>query len=67
MRKMIIEVHHPKAGSFKVTNTPIKLSRTPCKLERACPDLGEHTEEVLTELLGMTQEQMDKLRSLHAI
>jgi len=64
MRKMIIEVHHPKAGSFKVTNTPIKLSRTLCKLERACPDLGEHTEEVLTELLGMTQEQMDKLRSL---
>ena len=66
-REMLVEVHHPKAGSFKVTNTPIKLSRTLCKLERACPDLGEHTEEVLTELLGMTQEQLDKLRSLHAI
>jgi CoA:oxalate CoA-transferase len=66
-REMLVEVHHPKAGSFKVTNTPIKLSRTLCKLERACPDLGEHTEEVLTELLGMTQEQLDKLRSLRAI
>lgn len=66
-RDMIVEVHHPKAGSFKVTNTPVKLSRTPCKLKRACPDLGEHTEEILRELLGMTQEQMDELRSSRTI
>jgi len=57
-RDMIVDVHHPKAGSFKVTNTPIKLSRTPSKLERASPDLGEHTKDVLKELVGLTDEEL---------
>ena len=62
-REMIIDVHHPKAGSFKVTNTPIKLSRTPSKLERASPDLGEHTKEVLGELLGMAEPDLLDLKN----
>jgi len=62
-REMIVEVNHPKAGSFKVVNTPIKLSVTPGRIERACPDLGEHTDEVLKELLGMSQSEIDSLRS----
>ncbi len=60
-REMIVGVHHPQAGSFKVTNTPIKLSRTPAKLERASPDLGEHTKEVLGELLGITEQYLLEL------
>jgi CoA:oxalate CoA-transferase len=66
-REMIVAVEHPKAGSFKVVNTPIKLSRTPCQVERACPDLGEHTEEVLKELLAMTGREVDELRELGVI
>lgn len=54
-REMFIDVNHPKSGSFKVTNTPIKLSRTPSNIERASPDLGEHTKDVLRELLGITE------------
>jgi crotonobetainyl-CoA:carnitine CoA-transferase CaiB-like acyl-CoA transferase len=61
-RGMFVEVHHPKAGSFKVVSTPIKLSRTPGKVERACPDLGEHTESCLKELLAMTSQEIDRLR-----
>ncbi|MFC2013418.1 CaiB/BaiF CoA transferase family protein [Chloroflexota bacterium] len=61
-REMIVEVHHPKAGNFNVVNTPIKLSRTQCRLERACPDLGEHSEDVLKGLLGIAQEEIDQLR-----
>jgi CoA:oxalate CoA-transferase len=61
-RGMFVEVNHPTAGSFKVVNTPIRLSRTPCQVERACPDLGEHTEECLKELLGMTSQEIDRLR-----
>jgi len=61
-REMIVDVCHPEAGSFKVVNTPVKLSRTPCNLTRACPDLGEHTEEVLSELLGMTEQEVEFLR-----
>ncbi len=62
-REMIVEVHHPKAGNLKVVNTPLKLSRTPAKLERASPDLGEHTKETLMELLGMTEQDLTDLEN----
>jgi crotonobetainyl-CoA:carnitine CoA-transferase CaiB-like acyl-CoA transferase len=64
---MITEVEHSKAGRLKVVNSPLKLSRTPVKIERACPELGEHTEEVLQNLLGFSQEKITELRSLQAI
>ena len=66
-REMIVGVHHPKAGNFKVTNTPIKLSRTPSKLERASPDLGEHTKELLRELLGITAQDLLNLENCGVI
>jgi len=66
-REMITEVEHSKAGRLKVVNSPLKLSRTPVKIERACPELGEHTEEVLQKLLGFSQEKITELRSLQAI
>lgn len=66
-REMITEVEHSKAGRLKVVNSPLKLSRTPVKIERACPELGEHTEEVLQNLLGFSQEKITELRSLQAI
>ncbi len=62
-REMFVEVHHPKAGSFKVTNTPIKLSRTPSKIERASPDLGEDTIKILKELLGITEQELADLEN----
>lgn len=66
-REMIIEVSHSKAGKFKVANTPFKFSRTPCMVERACPDLGEHTQEVLSQLLVMSNEEINKLKDLRVI
>ena len=61
-RDMIIDVHHSSAGDFKVVNTPIKLSRTPCTIEKASPDLGENTDEVLQELLSLTGEEIEGLK-----
>jgi len=66
-RDMIIDVHHPGEGSFKVVNTPFKFSRTPYNVERASPDLGEHTQDILTQLLGMTQDEISELRRLNVI
>ncbi len=66
-REMIVEVHHPEAGSLKVTNTPVKLSRTPAKVERASPDLGEHTKETLMELLGITEQDIVDLENYGVI
>lgn len=61
-REMVIEVEHPRAGKLKVTGTPMKFSRTPSKIERACPDLGEQTTEVLSNLLGMSSTEIETLQ-----
>lgn len=61
-REMIIGVPHPGIGEVKLTNTPIRLSRTPGKVERTCPELGEHTTEILTTLLGMREDELEELR-----
>ena len=66
-RDMIVDVHHPKTGRFKVVNTPFKFSRTQYKPERASPELGEHTQDVLNDLLGMTYEEINTLRGLEVI
>ena len=63
-RNMLVKVHHPQAGEFKIVNTPIKLSRTPCSVEGVSPDLGEHTDKTLKELISLTQPEIDELHRL---
>ncbi|MBN1471991.1 MAG: CoA transferase [Syntrophaceae bacterium] len=57
-REMILEVKHKRLGKLKVVGTPMKFSRTPCSITKASPDLGEHTDEVLREMLGMSAEDI---------
>jgi len=66
-RDMILEVSHPKAAKLEVVGTPMKFSRTPCRIDTACPDLGEHTDEILTDLLGLSTEEIQKLRKTRVI
>jgi len=66
-RDMIIDVRHPEAGTFKVVNNPFKFSRTPCRVELASPDLGEHTHDVLGQLLGMTHDEINELERVGVI
>ena len=66
-RDMITTVRHPEAGEFKIVNSPFKFSRTPCKVERISPELGEHTEDVLKQVLGMTPEEINRLKKAKAI
>lgn len=61
-RGMIINVHHPESGDFKVVSTPLKFSRTPCQVEQASPELSAHTQEILSRLMGMTAEEIGGLR-----
>ena len=61
-REMIVEVEHQIAGKVKMAGVPIKLSDTPGKIEDPAPDLGEHTSEVLSGLLGLSGEYMTQLR-----
>jgi crotonobetainyl-CoA:carnitine CoA-transferase CaiB-like acyl-CoA transferase len=62
LREMIVEVEHPLAGKVKITDTPIKLSLTPGKVEKASLLLGQHTEEILKELLDLSKEDIKSLK-----
>ncbi len=61
-RNMLVEFPHPRVGTWRGVNSPIKMSRTPGQARGVAPDLGEHTEEVLTGMLGMSHEEVVALR-----
>lgn len=50
---------HPTAGTVPTIGNPLKLSRTPIKMEQGPPLLGEHTEEILREVLDYEGDQLD--------
>ncbi len=45
--EMVVEIHHPQSGPFRVLGVPIKLSRSPGAVAGPAPLLGEHTRDVL--------------------
>ncbi len=53
---------HSKMGDVRVDGLPVHFSETDWKIERGAPCCGEHTEEVLTELLGLSASDVAKLR-----
>jgi CoA:oxalate CoA-transferase len=66
-REMIIELDHPTLGKVKTTGFPIKFSNTPGKIDNIEPELGQHNEEILTELLGYSAEEFATLNKEHSI
>jgi crotonobetainyl-CoA:carnitine CoA-transferase CaiB-like acyl-CoA transferase len=62
-REMIVPMHHPAAGDIRVLGTPIKLSDTPASMRTAPPTLGQHTDTVLAQDLGLGGEVIGQLRA----
>lgn len=62
-RGAIVSMDHPRAGAVRVVGVPIRLSETPGAVRSPSPSLGEHTEIVLSGVLGMTQQEIDALRA----
>lgn len=59
-RGMKITMPHPTAGQATLVGSPIRLSDTPVEYRNAPPMLGEHTEEVLRDVLGLDAAQIAK-------
>src|SRR5207244_3400262 len=64
-RDMWVELDHPQRGKWWNVGMPIKLSDSPAKIERS-PTLGEHTDEVLREVLGYDEAKIKSLRGAGA-
>jgi formyl-CoA transferase len=64
-RDMWVELDHPQRGKWFNVGMPIKLSDSPARIERS-PTLGEHTEEILKEVLGYEADKIAKLKSAGA-
>jgi len=56
-RNMYVELGHPQRGKWHNIGMPIKLSASPAVIERS-PTLGEHTDQVLQEVLGWSESQI---------
>ena len=59
--KYIVEQPQYRGGSAKTVRPPIKMDQTPPTVQRGAPALGEHTEEILNNLLGMDPETISQL------
>lgn len=56
-RNMIVEVEHPIAGKLKMPGVPVKLSAAPGAVTDPAPMLGQHTAEILQEMLGWNEQK----------
>ena len=65
LREMVVEVPHPERGSFVNVGCPLKLSDSPVEVKRS-PLLGEHTEEIVRDVLGYEDEHIENLRAAGA-
>jgi crotonobetainyl-CoA:carnitine CoA-transferase CaiB-like acyl-CoA transferase len=65
-RGFFAEIDHPHVGTLRYPGAQFKMSETPWRAGRA-PLLGEHTQEVLTGLLGYDESEMAALREKGAL
>ncbi|MFZ0887987.1 MAG: CoA transferase [Candidatus Binataceae bacterium] len=63
----IVEYDHPELGKTSLLGMPLKFSQTPGEPRGHAPELGQHTETILIDLLGYDWEDIDRLRESGAI
>ena len=66
-REMVTHWQNPLRNDLRLVASPIKLSVTPVRKDRAPPMLGQHTDEVLREVLSYADIRLDQLKSAKAI
>ncbi|MFZ6758281.1 CaiB/BaiF CoA transferase family protein [Undibacterium sp. Ji50W] len=66
-REMQFNLPHPTAGQVRLVASPMKLSATPVTYPSAPPLLGQHTQTILTDLLGYDEQQLAALKTRNII
>ena len=62
----IVEVDHPERGKYLTVGNPVKLSQSVSEVSRS-PLLGEHTEEILRDVIGLSEDDIAMAREEGAI
>ncbi len=63
----LVDYDHPRIGKTKLVGFPLRLSETPADPRGAAPEFGEHTEMILTELLGYSWDDVSRFRESETI
>ena len=63
----VVPYDHPAWGSIKVVGVPVRFSKTPGDPRGTAPEFGEHTEQVLLDLLGYSWEDIGALKEKEII
>jgi crotonobetainyl-CoA:carnitine CoA-transferase CaiB-like acyl-CoA transferase len=66
-RDMLVDVEHPTLGQLTLPGIPVKLSASPGSVRKAPPLVGEDTDEVFRELLGLDDAELARLREAGAV
>jgi crotonobetainyl-CoA:carnitine CoA-transferase CaiB-like acyl-CoA transferase len=66
-RQLCVKLPHPVAGEVPLVANPIRLSASPIEYRRAPPLLGQHTDEVLSDWLGLSAVELQRLKDEHII
>jgi formyl-CoA transferase/CoA:oxalate CoA-transferase len=62
-REMVVETEHALLGKIPIVNRSIKFPGDPQPIPTAPPVLGQHTDEILRDVLGFSAEQIEQLRA----
>ncbi len=66
-RDMIVEIDQPRAGKVKTAGSPFRMSKTPGTVRGHAPLLGEHTEEIISNLLNYNKSELEILKKKNVI
>lgn len=63
----VVTVDHPNIGPMKMVGNPLAFSATPVRVEGGAPQFGQHTEEVLLDVLGLDWDRIEQLKAEQVI
>jgi benzylsuccinate CoA-transferase BbsF subunit len=66
-RDYFVYKEHPEVGKMQHCGIPWRMSNTPCEVRSAAPQLGQHTDDVLTGILGYSKSDVEELRKIGAL
>ena len=61
-QNMVVSIDHPEAGKVKLVGNPIKMSGNPEQTFKPSPTIGQHNQEILSEILGYSDEKLNMLK-----